>query len=227
MTYSKSEIKKLTTALEIYSQLTANKYKETEIQDVEFSSIFEKKMEKLINRQKKPYFYLINTVAKRIAIIIAVIIIALTSTVLSVDALREKIKNFVIETFDNFSIISQVEPSSNTDVIEEYYIPSYIPTGYEISQKTRGTNDSFILYKNNNGDIIYFTQINLNYKQAYIDTQDCIIEEIDNYLFIKKENANRTAMYFNDKNYYYEIVSFGSLPKEELLKMAESIKKSE
>ena len=76
MTYSKSKIKKLTTALEIYSQLTANKYKETEIQDVEFSSIFEKKMEKLINRQKKPYFYLINTVAKRIAIIIAVIIIA-------------------------------------------------------------------------------------------------------------------------------------------------------
>ena len=223
MTFTLKEKELLKKALDLYVEETAEQYKFTQNLNIDFSPDFEKSMQRLIKRQKKPYFKLINTVAKRVAIIIAAIIIALTSTVLSVDSLREKIKNFVIETFSNFSIISQVEPSSNTEVIEEYYIPSYIPTGYEISQKTRGTIDSFILYKNNNGDIIYFTQINLNYKQAYIDTQDCIIEEIDNYLFIKKENTNRIVMYFNDKNYSYEIVSFEGLPKEELIKMATSL----
>ena len=41
-----------------------------ELEKITFSPEFEAKMEKLVNKQKKPYYYMINTVAKRVAWII-------------------------------------------------------------------------------------------------------------------------------------------------------------
>ena len=118
--------------------------------------------------------------------IIVAIVIALTCTVLSVDALRQRVKNFVIETFEKFSIITFNDNLNTPKEIKEYYSPSYIPKGYEISQVKKVEIDNFILYENKNGSEIHFTQICINYQQSYIDTQDCIIEEIDKYLLIRK-----------------------------------------
>ncbi len=224
MTFTLKEKELLKKALDLYVEETAEQYKFTQNLNIDFSPDFEKSMQRLIKRQKKPYFKLINTVAKRVAIIIAVIIIALTSTVLSVDALREKIKNFVIETFEKFSIVVYNDNLNTIEQIKEYYSPSYIPKGYEISRVEKGEIDNYILYKNKNGSEIHYTQICLSYQQSYIDTHNCIIEEIDKYLFIRKESINRNAIYFSDKNYSYEIVSFGDLDKEELLKIAQSLK---
>ena len=224
MSFSKSEITNLNKAFTVYCQLYADKYKDLEDKNIQLSSDFERKMQRLINRNKKPFFHLINTVAKRVAVIIAAIIIALTCTVLSVDALRQRVKSFVIETFEKFSIVMFNDNLNTMAEIKEYHSPSYIPKGYEISQVEKGKIDNFILYKNNNGSEIHFTQMCLNYQQSYIDTHNCIIEEIDKYLFIRKESSNRNAIFFYDKDYSYEIVSFGDLDKEELLKIAESVK---
>lgn len=224
MTFSKSQTHKLNKALEIYSQLTAEKYKEMQNPDVHFSLDFERRMEKLINRNKKPYFRLINTAAKRVAIIIAVMIIALTSTVLSVEALREGVKNFVIETFEKFSILSLDKNSNIPKKIEEYFAPAYVPSGFKIIEAENSEGSNFILYKDDNGSSIYYTQLVIDGALSYIDTQDAVTEEIGKYLFVRKEQINRSAIYFSDQKYSYEIVAFGNLSKEELLKIAESVK---
>ena len=224
MTFSKSQTHKLNKAMEIYSQLTAEKYKEMQNPDVHFSLDFERRMEKLINRNKKPYFRLINTAAKRVAIIIAVIIIALTGTVLSVDALREGVKNFVIETFEKFSVLSFDKNSVIPKEIEECFAPTYTPSGFKIIEAENSEGSNFILYKDDNGSSIYYTQLVVDGALSYIDTQDAVTEEIGKYLFVRKEQINRSAIYFSDEEYSYEIVAFGNLSKEELLKIAESVK---
>lgn len=223
MTYSKSKIKKLTTALEIYSQLTANKYKETEIQDVEFSSIFEKKMEKLINRQKKPYFYLINTVAKRIAIIIAVIIIALTSTALSVDALREGVKNFFVETFEKFSSVFFNESENTLYAIEKRYNPDFLPEGFILSDVYADEVTHKVKYNDDYGnEILYIQSIVSN--GFNIDNGNGNIEEINNGVYVDQTDNNIKMYFWSDGEYKFALHAFGDISKEELLKIAESIK---
>lgn len=106
MTFSASDKEKLKEAFGTYCEITANKYRFVNDLDIEFSAAFEQKMEKLIKREKKPYFYLINTAAKRVACIIAALIIAVAGTVLSVDALREGVKNFIVEVYEKFSSVT-------------------------------------------------------------------------------------------------------------------------
>lgn len=62
-------------------------------------------MKKLLKLRKKPYYNWINTVGKRIAIIIISVFIAGTTTILSVEAIREKVVGFFIEIFEKYSII--------------------------------------------------------------------------------------------------------------------------
>ncbi len=222
MTFTIKEKEQLKEALHLYIQETASHYDFIKDLDIPFSSDFEKNMQRLIKRQKKPMYYMFNTTVKKVACIIVTILIVLTSTVLSVDALRQRVKNFVIETFEKFSILTFDDNSNTMGEIKEYYSPSYIPKGYVILEEKQGEIDNIILYKNNNAYEIHFTQMCLN-RQPHIDTEDCIIEEIDKYLLIQKENSNRKTIYFCDENYCYEIISFGDLTKEELLKMAKSL----
>ncbi|MGN1086218.1 MAG: hypothetical protein ACI4Q5_04200, partial [Porcipelethomonas sp.] len=53
-----------------------------------FSDSFNKKMKKLIKRQKKPYYKFINTAGKRAACIAVAALILSFSTIMGVDALR-------------------------------------------------------------------------------------------------------------------------------------------
>ncbi len=224
MTFSKSQTHKLNKAMEIYSQLTAEKYKEMQNQDVHFSLDFERKMENLINRNKKPYFRLINTAAKRVAIIIAVIIIALTGTVLSVDALREGVKNFVIETFEKFSTIVFEKNNSTPTGIAAYYEPMYIPKGYILTEEKRLDYDYIKAFENSNGDeIVYIQSCDLE-NGRNINTENAITEKINGgfYVYIP---SSKTRMFIKSDGVYEHYFSCSdSISKEELLNIAESVK---
>ncbi len=223
MTFSKSETHKLNKAFEIYSQLTAEKYKEFQNQDVPFSLDFERRMEKLINRNKKPYFRLINTVAKRVAVIIAAIIIVLTSTVFSVEALREGVKNFVIEAYEKFSTIVFRKNSSTSTEIMVYYEPMYIPKGYILAEEKRLDYDYIKTFKNSNGDeIVYIQSCDLE-NGRNINTENAITEEINGgfYVYIP---SSKTRMFIKSNGIYeYYFRCSKKVSKEDLLKMADSI----
>lgn len=66
----------------------------------EFSAEFEKKMSKLINRQKKKTWHWVNTAPKRIALIAAVAIMLFT-TACSVPEIREPVVKFFSEVYVN------------------------------------------------------------------------------------------------------------------------------
>ena len=117
MTFTLKEKELLKSALHLYIQETVGQYDFVQNLDIKFSSEFEQKMERLIKQRKKPFYYLFNTVAKRVACIIAALIIAAVGTVLSVDALREGVENFFVEAYENFSRIIFQQDNDAPDTI--------------------------------------------------------------------------------------------------------------
>lgn len=98
---------KLKLALGIYQEKWLATFPaDNKIEPYKFSSLFEKKMNRLIRAQRKPYYSMVNTIGKRVAVIIIAIFIILTSTVLNVKALCDPVINFFIEVYEEFSRIN-------------------------------------------------------------------------------------------------------------------------
>ena len=98
----------------------------------EFSVEFERKMQKLIKRRNKPYYKIINTVGKRVACIVVIVLIASSVTVLSVDALRNAVADFFVSTYDKFSSVQPVEDDIAPSTIKDIYEITYDLKEYEI-----------------------------------------------------------------------------------------------
>lgn len=222
MSFSKSEINEINKAFTVYCQLYAEKYKDIENKNILFSSDFENKMQKLINRNKKPYFRLINTAAKRIAVIIVAIIIALTSTALSVNAIRQEIKNFVIETFEKFSTVFFNENQNHVFEIMKKYKPDTFPEGFKLSEEYTDEVTYKIKYNDKNGNEILYLQ-RLASDGLSFDNENGNIEEINNGVYVEEKSNNIKMYLWSDGTYKYSLHAFGNINKEELLKMAKSL----
>lgn len=226
---SKQNIEILTKAFEAIAAEEAKTFPTyDECKHITFSAEFERKMQRLINMEKKPYYYLINTVGKRVACIVIAALIALTSITFGVKAIREAVIDFFVETFEKFSIVGFKDEDipENNKIIETYYAPTYIPEGYEIKMDDRFGALRSIKYMF--GDkYIFFNQSVLKRISTYIDTEETMTEQVlvfgNKAVYAVKEKMS--FLYWNDENYSYFIQSDGVLIKEELIKIAESVKK--
>lgn len=225
MFLSKEIDEKLIKAFEIYNKkLCESLPTDEELKDITFSESFEKKMQKLIKAQKKSYFYLINTVGKRVAIILLTLFTSLTATTFSVKAIRESVIEFITETFEKFTKISveDEEPDTQAELIKT--APKYIPEGYTLESELEIGVIYRIIYSNSDKNTIDYTQ-KINFGTNYnIDTEDIEYEEIninsfDGIKYVK--NAINTVV-FADETYLYTV--YGQVSFDELIKIAESIK---
>ena len=198
-----------------------------ECEHITFSAEFEQKMRKLINREKKPYYYLINTVGKRVACIILAALITLTSVTFGVKAIREAVIDFFVETFEKFSIVGFKDEDipENNKIIETYYAPTYIPEGYELKKDKRMVTYRRMRYESNEG-YIEFNQDIMQRISMYIDTETSQLEEImilgnRAFCLLKGESV---SIYWNDEQYSYFIRSESECPKAEIIKFAENVK---
>ncbi len=91
----------------------------------EFSDKFEADMQRLLNQASKPYYYFINTVGKRVAVIAVVLLIVLTTTVFSVEALRKPVIEFFVTVFEQFSVVVFGEEPNEKMPSDDYYIPPH------------------------------------------------------------------------------------------------------
>lgn len=225
MFLSKEIDEKLIMAFELYNQKLCDSLpSDEELEDITFSEVFEKKMKKLIREQKKSYFYLINTVGKKVAIIVLAIMISLTATTFGVKAIRESVIKFITETFEKFTAVS-VE---NEEVDTQYDIvktaPQYIPEGYTLESEMEAGGVYRIIYRNiDNVSINYIQKI--NFGTIYnVDTEDIEYERINIKSFegIKYNKNGINTVVFADGTYMYDLS--GQISFDELIKMAESIK---
>lgn len=100
---------------------------ENEIEHI-FSDKYLKAKENLLDKLGRSYWKYVNTVAKKVAIIILTIIIAFSS-LMTVDSIRERVVNFVVnvyKTFANIEANNILPPLS----IETFYSISSAPKGF-------------------------------------------------------------------------------------------------
>lgn len=225
MFLSKEFDKKLVMAFELYNKkLSDSLPTDEELKDITFSENFENKMQKLIRAQKKSYFYLINTVGKRVAVIILAIMISLTATTFGVKAIRESVIKFITETFEKFTAVSveNEEADAQDDIVKN--LPLYIPEGYMLSNEMDIGVLYQVTYTNQDGNSIDYIQ-KINFGTIYnVDTEDIEYERINIKSFEGiKYNKNRiNKVVFADATYMYDIS--GQVSFDELIKIAESIK---
>ena len=193
-----------------------------------FSVEFERKMQKLIKRRNKPYYKIINTVGKRVACIVVIVLIASSVTVLSVDALRNAVADFLVSIYEKFSTVQSTdEDDSAPTTIKYIYSITYNLDGYEVVLENTNEYRHNITYVNNDIEI-KFSQYTKNKYYKDVNTEDAEISTIE-------INGTEAIMFLDNQRYYHliwdngdYILSIGSnISKDALICIAESVKKVE
>ncbi len=192
-----------------------------------FSPEFEKNMSKLIERQKKPYYKLINTFGKRAACIIAGSVIASSLTIMNVDALRESFIRFIVNTFEKFSIVQSVDVNDSPEAIEDIYEITYDMSGFSVDYEEQNEIFYNITYSNGNIIVDYNQWVKSEY-DILLNTENADIETIS--------INGKSAMYFCDNHNYnhiiwdngdYIISLDSNISKTILIEMTNSVQKRE
>lgn len=106
---------------------------------------------------------------------------------------------------------------------EYIYLPQYIPNGYKVISIEPDYFGILIEYSNDKDYIYFYQENNLNASMS-IDTDHTDISDIKvgNYDGIYLLSDNRGQIMWDNREYYFSIS--GEISKEELLKIAESLK---
>lgn len=227
MFLSESDINILCEVLDEYTkQASESIVVPEEFEDYEFSARFEKRMNRLIKRQKKSYYPLINTVGKRVACYVLVVLVCAIVTVFSVKAWRKPFINFVVRSYEKFTSIfvdREAVARTTADVEFEIRLPQYIPEGYELIEKYICDNTVFLKYKNQNGIFITYKQRLFDLWQLHINTESIEYEKINiaSYEGVFYKNQEINTLIFENGDFSYSIE--GDVSKEELFKIALSV----
>ena len=196
---------------------------------ISFSDLFEEKMQRLISRQKKGWFYLVDTSAKRVAIIILALLISLTATTFSVKALRETAIDFIIEVYERFTRIIFVDDTAQNSednslaLSFEPVFPDYIPDGFELSNSM--DLDVLVMreYKNSKGQFFVYDQqlkddtiLSINTEEA--GYENIIISGYDGFMY---KFGSETTVIFAKENSIFSVT--GDILEDELIKICNSI----
>lgn len=162
-------------------------------------------------------------IGKKIAVIAVATVGVVSAAAMNIKAVREPVLNFVFKQ-NNSGNKSKMGIDSTT---QKNFIFSYLPNGYVKKSKSFSESEKNIIYKFDNANeknIIYVT-IQLGQKYSnYIDQSSS-----DSYEQISYKNhkyyylaGKKNTLIFYKNNCIFSIMS--SLPKSELLKIANALK---
>lgn len=189
----------------------------------EFSPEFERKIEKLIRKEKKFLWHFVNTASKRVAVIAAVFVMLLT-TACSVEAIREPIVRFLIEVYESFT--EYTFEGDKSDTITKEYQMSTVPEGF--TQTDYFKEDAVIIttYENSDGDMIRFSQSITTDTNLFIDNESSVTKIIDVsgrevHLYI--QDGLTSAIWLED-TYLFKVFCHGDFSEQSVIDIIETIK---
>ncbi|MEY8332478.1 DUF4367 domain-containing protein [Lachnospiraceae bacterium 47-T17] len=190
-----------------------------------FSKRFERRMKRLIRMERLGLYGHGRKRAVRAAA--AALLIAagvLLAAVLSVEASRVKLVEWLLDIHDEYTNIATKKKDSDESIAFETAMPSYIPDGYTAVDREKSAATNTVQYANEQGKIIEFDQVRAEGMSFLVDTEDAVTGTVVigdiSYHTIKK--GDRFFIYWTDEIYAYTILGWEN--QEELLKMAESVK---
>ncbi len=196
-----------------------------DLEEITLSDRLERRMERLLRRQKRIYYPLINTALKRAACIAGAVLITGSAVAIGVGGAKEEKSYFTYYVYDEYVSVNFINTELHPDtlrVISQKKIPGFLPKGYEMVEDRSDTNMTELIYEGEGYDCFYYAQYpngssaggsteNAEYKRIRINGNEVL-------LFIGKDV---TQLIFNDGEYLYFIS--GTLTKDEIVKIAKSI----
>ena len=166
-------------------------------------------------------------IANKAAMAAIVLGVGLVLATFSVDAFRIEVLNFLIETTQKYTSIQVGNVMDKEEKVpatwSSYYLPEYIIDGYSLSSVQEFSDIRLIYFQNTNGEVIKFSQSfdNDNYQ---IDTENTEATEvmINGAKGILVDKDGVVTLLWNNSDYTFYLT--GKADKEEIVKMAESIK---
>lgn len=188
----------------------------------EFSAEFERKIAKLIQKEKSFFWHFVNTASKRVAVIILVFVMLFT-TACSVKAIREPIVRFITEVYETFT--EYFFDGEKTSVITEKYQISAIPTGFSEESVFETDTVITVVYQNAQNNTIHFTQSITDGTTIYLDSEKgdrktIAVSEYEVHLYLQKGVI--FAMWIHD-GYYFEIVWYGNFSEADMIGLIQSV----
>lgn len=189
-----------------------------------FSPAFERKMERLIRRQRRAaWCEKHGRTVKRIAASAALFVVVAGVTVLSVDAFRVPVMRFVLDLTGTHSEI--VIDTEKTSISKEFdpYLPSYVPAGFTVGTVQEYEGEGISIEYVNEDEQFYGLRFDYVLSGASIDTEDAQIEEItiQGFPALVTEKKGRMMISCGINGHAYYVT--GYISKEEAIKILESV----
>ena len=207
-----------------YREKIEEEYPDEVTREYDFDAKHERKMQKLLRMHKKPYYKMIDTVGKRVAVIILTVLVLLSTATFSVKALREPVVRFIITTYEKFSslVFGAEGVEDIPKEIKEFFEPTYVVEGYREDSRNQSPIARSITYTK--GDSVYiFRQYVLDGSEKIVDTENANAGMIEieagvAYYFVKNAESN---LVWEDGKYSYFVG--GTISREEAIAIANSI----
>lgn len=196
-----------------------------------FSPEFERKMEKLIKKEKKRS---VNTYYKYFKKIVIIFLIALTSiitiTTINTEAFPENLMRIMKKMYKEFTDYNFINP--NTQKTHSQKEPRYVPSGYEEIERTKEEDYLSISYKNNLDNYITYQTMTMDKDIVSLNTEGAEIDNLrfNNHYAQYVEKGNTQQLLWDDKNNIYILskeVSTKKITKRdkiEFIKIAENVR---
>ena len=187
------------------------------IPEAERSKKHEKWKKNLFNKMRNDRYHRFTTKTVKV-MLIAATLCALLLTAFVVPSSRE----FIVDHFDIFSRYKLTE--SNNNAVDGKITVGYIPEGFELTNEQKSAKALVNDYVDLKGGIFIVSKYSSS-TEVDFDIETGNIENINingkTYMFYADDN-NYNFLVWNVNDYVYQID--GTLPKAELLKIAETIK---
>ena len=187
------------------------------VPEAEYTKNHEKWKRKLFNKMRDNRYHRFTTKTVKV-LMIAAVLSALLLTAFVIPSSRE----YIIDNFDIFSRYQITEPNDNS--VNGEITVGYIPEGFELEATVAKDKHILCNYLSKNSEFFMISKFSSSIKVEF-DTEQGQIENIiidgKTYTyFVDKDNYN--YLIWNENDYVYQID--GSIPKEELLKIAKTVK---
>lgn len=178
------------------------------LEEVIPSARYKKRIERLIKRQKQPYWRYVNTVGKRVAIL--VVAIALTFALpMGVSAVREPVVEFFVNVYEKFVefFYDEDDVARAPDTIEIVYTLGYVPEGYEVESCEVGKYYAKMIWIDENNDSItlYQTLLDAN-SLADFEKSNLEIFYLNDLKIARVEKNKFQFFFWNSKEYSFALI---------------------
>ena len=165
---------------------------------------------------------LFRNIIRRVAIAAIIVTLAFSTLMIASASFREFVINWVIETFDEFSIFELDSGGNSIERDIRSYAPEYLPSGFTLSNTIEQPSVVLNEYESENGETLTIL-VSLSDTRIYSDTEDTI----ETKLLLENATAwcyEKEGMYwicFEHDGCFFAV--YGNIDKNELIQIASSI----